>query len=96
MDGGVMDGETIHAFQARAAARLAEHDRKLLAPVERELARARRALAVSRATLTMERGRARDAIAELERIERESSSRSLSSRYTAIVALLGARRILGL
>ena len=73
-----------------------EHDARIRAPLEHDLKRAGRSIAVLRATLTEERARAREAIEMLEALERDASAAGPGREwYTAIVALLRARRALG-
>jgi len=83
-----MSGETLESFNARAEHAFA----KALREKDRELDRARRALALSRATLTDLRWRVAAAQERLEElVEQSKSEQPTRAWYVAIIATLRGR-----
>jgi len=84
--------ETVFEFQARAD----RHFRQRLDAKDKELARAKRALRLEAAKLKEQRQRGEDALRELEAIRETFRGKGASkAAYTAILALLRAKRALG-
>jgi len=85
--------ESIFEFQARAERNFSQR----IEQKDAELSRARRALRLEAAKLKEQRERGMDALRELEAIRETFRGKGASrAAYTAILALLRAKRALGL